>query len=255
MPRTPKPSEKTVATLRHGDKRLNNPTAELASLFEQQAEMLGDERDMRIARDRPLAEGETRPRDADSDPQIVWSNAKVRLTQAQLKALARGEEIDLSEAQLTWRGKDAQDWSDLVVNAPPLYIQEKIHPKAIIDDLKRPRTREVRHARSVRRFQRARRPRGGDGILSARQALAEPHDPGRLASGDGEPRRARGFARQGAVHLFRPALRDQVQLELAGLDAVARREGRQGMRRGEVYVASAEGRMRSAILGRRRHAF
>ena len=67
----------------------------------------------------------------------MWSNAKVRLTQAQLKALARGEQVDLSEAQLTWRGKDAQDWSDLVVNAPPLYIQEKVHPKAIIDDLKR----------------------------------------------------------------------------------------------------------------------
>jgi adenine-specific DNA-methyltransferase len=41
------------------------------------------------------------------------------------------------DPQLVWRGKDAQDWSDLVVQAPPLYIQEKIHPKAIIDDLKR----------------------------------------------------------------------------------------------------------------------
>jgi adenine-specific DNA-methyltransferase len=27
------------------------------------------------------------------------------------------------------------DWSDLVVQAPPLYIQEKVHPKALIDDL------------------------------------------------------------------------------------------------------------------------
>ncbi|TIV99246.1 MAG: site-specific DNA-methyltransferase, partial [Mesorhizobium sp.] len=34
-------------------------------------------------------------------------------------------------------GKDRQDWSDLVVNAPPIYVQEKVHPKAIIDDLKR----------------------------------------------------------------------------------------------------------------------
>lgn len=41
------------------------------------------------------------------------------------------------DPQLVWRGKDEQDWSDLVVQAPPLYIQEKIHPKAIIDDLKR----------------------------------------------------------------------------------------------------------------------
>ncbi len=41
------------------------------------------------------------------------------------------------DPQLVWRGKDEQDWSDLVVPAPPLYIQEKIHPKAIIDDLRR----------------------------------------------------------------------------------------------------------------------
>lgn len=41
------------------------------------------------------------------------------------------------DPQLVWRGKDEQDWSDLVVNAPPLYIQEKVHPKVLIDDLMR----------------------------------------------------------------------------------------------------------------------
>ena len=39
------------------------------------------------------------------------------------------------DPQLVWRGKDEQDWSDLVVGAPPLYIQEKVHPKVLIDDL------------------------------------------------------------------------------------------------------------------------
>ena len=39
------------------------------------------------------------------------------------------------DPQLVWRGKDEQDWSDLMVQAPPLYIQEKVHPKALIDDL------------------------------------------------------------------------------------------------------------------------
>lgn len=48
------------------------------------------------------------------------------------------------DPQLVWRGKDEQDWSDLVVNAPPLYIQEKVHPKALIDDLLRT-TREREH--------------------------------------------------------------------------------------------------------------
>ncbi len=41
------------------------------------------------------------------------------------------------DPQLVWRGKDEQDWSDLVVHVPPLYIQEKIHPKVLIDDLLR----------------------------------------------------------------------------------------------------------------------
>lgn len=39
------------------------------------------------------------------------------------------------DPQLVWRGKDEQDWSDLVVSAPPLYIQEKVHPKVLVDDL------------------------------------------------------------------------------------------------------------------------
>ncbi|HET7178671.1 MAG TPA: DNA methyltransferase, partial [Chryseosolibacter sp.] len=48
------------------------------------------------------------------------------------------------DPQLVWRGKDEQDWSDLVVHAPSLYIQEKVHPKALIDDLLR-ETREREH--------------------------------------------------------------------------------------------------------------
>ena len=43
------------------------------------------------------------------------------------------------DPQLVWRGKDVQDWSDLVVQAPPLFIQEKVHPKVLIDDLRRQR--------------------------------------------------------------------------------------------------------------------
>ena len=46
----------------------------------------------------------------------------------------RNKDLD---PQLVWRGKDEQDWSDLVVSAPPLYIQEKVHPKVLVDDLLR----------------------------------------------------------------------------------------------------------------------
>src|ERR1700748_3235225 len=48
------------------------------------------------------------------------------------------------DPQLVWRGKDEQDWSDLIVQAPPLYIQEKVHPKVLIDDL----LRQSKEARS-----------------------------------------------------------------------------------------------------------
>ena len=46
------------------------------------------------------------------------------------------------DPQLVWRGKDEQNWSDLVVQAPPLFIQEKVHPKVLIDDL-RQRSKET----------------------------------------------------------------------------------------------------------------
>ncbi len=49
------------------------------------------------------------------------------------------------DPQLVWRGKDDRDWSDLIVQAPPLYIQEKVHPKVLIDDLVR-QTREQEKA-------------------------------------------------------------------------------------------------------------
>ena len=53
------------------------------------------------------------------------------------------------DPQLVWRGKDEQDWSDLVVNAPPLYIQERVHPRVLVDDL----MRESRNGRGADEYQ------------------------------------------------------------------------------------------------------
>ena len=50
----------------------------------------------------------------------------------QVAYLRRNPDLD---PQLVWRGKDMLDWSELVVHAPPLFIQEKVHPKVLIDDL------------------------------------------------------------------------------------------------------------------------
>ncbi|RWM04330.1 MAG: site-specific DNA-methyltransferase [Mesorhizobium sp.] len=133
------PIQKAIDALTHdAARRINVPTAEMASLFEQQQEILGNvEREMTMPHPRPLANGEVRDRDSDLDPQIVWNGAKIRITKDQMRQLAETGELELGDAQLVWRGKDRQDWSDLVVNAPPIYRQEAIHPKHLIDDLRR----------------------------------------------------------------------------------------------------------------------
>ncbi|WP_165227538.1 site-specific DNA-methyltransferase [Aquisphaera insulae] len=41
------------------------------------------------------------------------------------------------DPQLVWKGKDEQDAKPLEVPAVPLHVQEKIHPQAIVEDLKR----------------------------------------------------------------------------------------------------------------------
>jgi adenine-specific DNA-methyltransferase len=40
------------------------------------------------------------------------------------------------DPQLVWKGKDEQDAQDLAVSVVPVYIQEKIHPQALIEDLR-----------------------------------------------------------------------------------------------------------------------
>ena len=118
------------------------------------------------------------------------------------------------DPQLVWRGKDEQNWSDLVVQAPPLFIQEKVHPK-VLD--RRPAAADQgdgRPARPVRGFQRAAERGRADGVLPARRQLVEQDDPRGQPAGDGVAGGAGGAARQGAVHLHRPALRHQVQLQL-----------------------------------------
>lgn len=67
----------------------------------------------------PTAETQSVMRDKDKTPiQVAYER--------------RNRDLD---PQLVWRGKDEQDLSDLVVQAPPLFIQEKVHPKVLIDDL------------------------------------------------------------------------------------------------------------------------
>lgn len=105
-PKAPK-ADLQVETLKHpDDTRKNIPTAEFQSVVQREHQQQVQVTYERGAPAGPL-QAERNARNRDLDPQLVW------------------------------RGKDQQDWSDLVVNAPPLYIQEKVHPKVLIDDLKR----------------------------------------------------------------------------------------------------------------------
>lgn len=139
---------KKVEALSHATtaSRRNIPTAEYQAAAEQQEEM-DPINPVTFPRRYKLTKREERSREKDADPQIIWNGVKIKLTPAQIKKLIENGEIEVGDAQLVWRGKDRQDWSDLVVTAPPIYIQEKIHPKAIIDDLVG-RSKEVREEKS-----------------------------------------------------------------------------------------------------------
>ncbi|HBT02500.1 MAG TPA: site-specific DNA-methyltransferase [Citreicella sp.] len=84
----------------------------------------------------PTAEFESIMREQDKTP-------------IQLAYERRNRDLD---PQLVWRGKDEQDWSDLIVQAPPLYIQEKVHPKVIIDDLKRESANRAKATKDAPQF-------------------------------------------------------------------------------------------------------
>nr|VFJ57791.1 MAG: adenine-specific DNA-methyltransferase [Candidatus Kentron sp. DK] len=100
-----KKQTKGIETLTHDQaKRRNLPSAEYESLMR---------------------------REEAAPPRVIYPRGGAGLED---EKIARDPDLD---PQLVWRGKQEQDDTDLVVPAPPLYIQEKVHPKAIIDDLKR----------------------------------------------------------------------------------------------------------------------
>lgn len=99
------PTKKIIGTLTHEEAtRKNIPTAEHQSVMSKDEQA---PQPVSYPRGNDELKDEKQQRNRDLDPQLVW------------------------------RGKDEQDWSDLIVQAPPLYIQEKVHPKVLIDDLLR----------------------------------------------------------------------------------------------------------------------
>jgi adenine-specific DNA-methyltransferase len=91
---------------------------------------------MNVAKKSTTKTVENLKHDADKRKNIPTAEFQSVLEKEQQtsKTIRYPRNTDL-DPQLVWRGKDEQDWSDLVVHAPALYIQEKVHPKVLIDDL------------------------------------------------------------------------------------------------------------------------
>ncbi len=96
-PRKTESGKKAVETVKHKDKRVNIPTEELRGF---------------------VAKAEAEPKKV-AFPGLLY---------------ARDPSLD---PQLVWKGKDEQDRQPLEVPSVPIYIQEKIHPQVLIDDLLR----------------------------------------------------------------------------------------------------------------------
>ena len=100
-----------IETLTHeGQKRKNIPTAELENL-------------VRDEEAKPMKVDYPRKNNPNEIPELY----------------ARNPDID---PQLVWKGKDEEDREPLSVDAVPIYVQEQIHPKAIIEDIKRQSKKE-----------------------------------------------------------------------------------------------------------------
>ncbi len=76
-------------------------------------------------------------------PTAEFQSVVEQSAQSPLRVAYERRNRDL-DPQLIWRGKDDKDWSDLVVHAPPLYIQEKVKAKVLIDDLLRQTAADVK---------------------------------------------------------------------------------------------------------------
>ena len=204
MAKSPKPSL-TIETLTHDEAtRKNIPTAEYQAVMRQD-----EQQPVRVAYPRQAAglEDEKRRRNPDLDPQLIW------------------------------RGKDRQDWSSLVVQAPPLYIQEKVHPKVLIDDLRRfqarnpaPGAAEQEDGQQIDLFA------DFNGLPDANAKTEfyqhDAHWANRMILGDSLQVMASLAEREGLRgqvqwHLLRSALRHQIQQQLPVVHHQPRCEGRQ----------------------------
>ncbi|MBC6994310.1 site-specific DNA-methyltransferase [Lewinella lacunae] len=99
--KTPTTHKEIAAHTHEEAKRTNIPSAEMQPIVDEDTR-----RPIKVAYER---------RNRDLDPQLIWRGKYPKNQETGL------EDMDLEQ--------------DLTVNAPPLYIQERVNPKVLIDDL------------------------------------------------------------------------------------------------------------------------
>ncbi len=147
-----------IDSIKHGDKRRNLPTADAQEFVTPQIE---EARQILVERNPSL------------DPQLVW----------------RGKYGDESAAAI-------EDAATLLADAPPIYIQEKIDPRVLVENLRRTAA-QPEDEPELTLFDTF------DGLdeldlvdfYQHAVELVQPDDPRRLTPGDGvASRNARSFA-------------------------------------------------------------
>ena len=192
MPRKPpRPKSPTpIEAIRHQETRVNIPTEELRDF---------------VVKDEEKPRTVLYPRDPTLDPQLVW------------------------------RARTSRTPRPLAVPVVPIYIQEKIHPQALVENLRKTAKAGELEPEQLLFADFNGLPDEFDRRVDfySHESASQPHWSNRMILGDSlhgddEPRREGRPQGPGPDDLLRPALRHQVRLELAGLHAQARREGRQG---------------------------
>ena len=75
---------------------------------------------------------DTRRNIPTAEVEPVMDGGKRKPITLEYERASRNADLD---PQLIWRGKDQQDQDNLVVTAPTIFIQEKLHPRVLVEDL------------------------------------------------------------------------------------------------------------------------
>src|SRR5258705_11730150 len=103
--KSPKSSKQVDALKHDAASRRNIPTAEMESFFRRD-EDASPMPPKHYVRARPLVGGATRTAEAPRVPKLIWSGARITITDEQMKELAETGKLTLPDARLVRRARE-----------------------------------------------------------------------------------------------------------------------------------------------------